>query len=122
MEDELSRSWTWTRSNRERYSFGLGRVCRGQSCGTSADRLRTDLEAEVKPQCWISSAQLTPGKAGKLFNTLIGRPLGIEGPLAYMSVHYVVKYQPCSGQGPNYYFDAYLAPRYGVLDPSREIP
>lgn len=121
MEAELDVSWKWTKQNRRRYAWGPIRVCRGESCGTSADRLRQDLETHIKPQCWVTSTQLTPGFGGKLFNRLIGRPLGIEGPAAYGSVHYVVKYEPCSGSMPSHFFDAYIGARHGVLDPSQEI-
>jgi RHS repeat-associated protein len=118
---ELDQSWQWTQTQSSKYRWGPIRTCRGYSCGRSADELRWDLEANVKPMCWITSTQLTPGFAGKAFHKLIGRPLGLQGPTAYFSVHFVVKYQPCEGPAPNYFFDAYIGAKHGILDPSEEI-
>ena len=118
---ELDESWNFVRNNWRGYFFAR-EVCTGGSCGTSADRLRIDLEATVKPQCWVTTTQLTTSAIGRFFRRTVGDPLGLDGPLRYGFVHYVVKYRPCGLKaGLNYYFDAYTRPRFDVLDPEREI-
>jgi hypothetical protein len=96
-------------------------VAAGGSCGTAADRLRTDLEASTAPKCGITSTQLTTGSPGQTFKKLIGGPLGLQGPASYFFVHYVVKFSPCGGMKDNFSFDAYTHPSYGVLDPRAEV-
>lgn len=74
---ELERSWDLVQRYWRNYSIAR-KLCFSGSCGSSADRLRRDLEAHAKPKCWITTTQLTTGKVGSTIRDIIDDPLGLR--------------------------------------------
>lgn len=117
MQEELVKSKNWSLVNQPKYVWSPWKVCNGKSCYDSAHQLWNDLEQNISPRCWITSTQLVKGGFWTPANAL-AKLLSLN---FYPSVHYVVKYKPCSGKGPDYYFDDYLWAKSGPLDPSNEL-
>jgi RHS repeat-associated protein len=117
MKKELIKSKNWSLVHQPKYVWSPWKVCNGYSCGQSADELRHDLEQNIAPKCWITSTQLIKGGLGGFAHAIAK----LFGSNLWPSVHYVVKYTPCNGKGPNYFFDDYLYAKSGELDPADEL-
>ena len=111
------KSRNWSLVNQPKYTWGPAKVCNGYSCDTSANDLHNDLEQNVAPKCWVTSTQLIKGGLGGFAHAIAK----LFGSNLWPSVHYVVKYVPCNGKGPNYFFDDYLYAKWGQLNPNDEL-
>ena len=74
--------------------------------------MHADVKRVLAPKCWITSVQLIKVPGYKAINSLFG----INFP-----VHYVVKYTPCSGKGPDWKLDAYTGPTFEPLAKDDQI-
>jgi RHS repeat-associated protein len=110
--EEIKRSAAWLDKNWRSYMWTPSRVLGGGSCLTAAMELQDGFENEVKPECWVTSVQLTKRFGADFFKALCG---------IYFPVHYVVKYAPCDDKGDDYYFDAYLGPDWGPLAKEKQL-
>ena len=117
MREELIKSKNFALVEQTKYVWSPLKVCNGKSCWDSARQLQNDLEQNVAPKCWITSVQLVKGGVWTAAN-FAAKLLRLN---FYPSVHYVVKYKPCTSLGSNYFFDDYLWAKSGVLDPSNEL-
>ena len=109
---EVQRSFQWLLERQKRYWWTPATAIRGESCLDSAARLQNDPEQFIAPKCWITSLQLTAGALGRFVHSICG---------VHFPVHYVVKYEPCSGEGEDLFFDGYRGPPLGRLPPERQI-
>lgn len=117
MNKEFDAAWNYALMHQKDYDWSLEGSCTGESCGTMADKLRHDIEAFVKPKCFITSTQLTKGGlVGKAINPVTKKLFGINA-----WVHYVVKFTPCNADLTPKYIDLYTHPNYGLLPPDQEL-
>jgi RHS repeat-associated protein len=94
------------------YAWSPARIARGGSCLSAATELEKDVERYLVPKCWVTSVQLKKGVGADAMKSLCG---------VYFPVHYVVKYAPCDGKGPDWALDGYTGPRLEPISNSQQI-